>query len=274
MNNFLQELNKETLYKVRQIEISEKDVLRKYYAIALVYAGANSKLKDFIINYEFNDEQEEIYFFKQVKPKIVSQLIYHCQVYNIEMNRPLGGLDVQREYLNRELENLQDYIDRRPEFYSYYRLGSTQNDVSYFTRGKFEIGLQYLEPTISEREPKYSTNCDYKLAKILANERLEIMLKSQLDELEHPGEKAQLVWNTKKKYLIVLLYALDSYRAFGKIPLARVVKAIEKLMGVNLGNYTSIFSEMKENEDVTRFLDELKSALLQRINRPKNKRRK
>lgn len=141
------------------------------------------------MDYEFSSEEEEIYFFKQTKPQLVSQLIYHCQVYNIEMNRPHGGTDIQREYLNKELENLQDYIDRRPEFYSYYRLGSTHNDVCYFTRGKFRIGLQYLEPTLSEREPRYSTNCDYKLAKILANERLEILLKSQLDELEHPDEK-------------------------------------------------------------------------------------
>ena len=48
---------------------------------------------------------------------------------------------------------------------------------------------------MSEREPRCSTNCDYKLAKILANEQLEILLKSQQDELERPhDEKAQLPW--------------------------------------------------------------------------------
>lgn len=273
MNSFLQELNKETNAKVRHIEATEKDALKRAFAIALVLADANSRLKTFVMDFEFATEEEEIYFFKQIKPQLVSQLIYHCQVYNIEMNRPVGGHDMQRDYLNRELENLQDYIDRRQEFYSYYRLGSTHHDVTYFTRGKFEIGLQYLEPTLSEREPKYSTNCDYKLAKMLANERLEILLKSQLDELEHPEEKPQLAWNSTKKNLIVLLYAFDSFRAFGKTPLSRLVKICEDLMGISLGNYSSVFSEMKDRGDITKFLDELKSALLQRANKH-NKRRK
>lgn len=274
MDNYIEELNKETAAKVKKVEALEKDILKRSHAIALIYAEANLRLKSFIIEYEFTDEQQEIYFFKAIKPQLTSELIYHCQVYNIEMNRPLGGTEVQREYLHRELDNLQDYIERRPEFYSYYRLGKTDNDVYYFTRGKFQIGLQYLEPTMSEREPQYSTNCDYKLAKILANERLEIMLKSQLDELERPPEeKPKLIWNTKKRYLIVLLYALDSFRAFGKIPLTRVVEVIENLMNVNLGNYSSIFSEMKDREDLTHFLDELKEALLQRAKRH-NKRRK
>lgn len=263
------------MQKVRSIEYAEKDVLKRAYSIALVLSDANSKLKSFVINYEFKNEEEEIYFFKHQKPKLVSEYIYYCQVYNIELNRPKGGLDVQREYLNKELENLQDYIERRPEFYSYYRLDSTHYDVCYFTRDKFEIGRQYLEPTMSEREPKYSTGCDFKLAKMQANERLEILLKSQLDELNYPyEERPQLLWTTKKTFLIELIYALDSYRAFGKIPLKRVVSVCEKLFGVDLGNVTSIFSEMRERNDPTPFLDALKEALLRRMKRSEVRKNK
>lgn len=274
LNNFLQDLNKETAQRIRQIEV-EKDILKREYSTALMLADANSRLKSFIIDYEFTNEQEEIYFFKYAKPQLVSQLIYHCQVYNIEMNRPVGGMTIQRDYLNNELENLQDYIDRRPEFYSYYRLGSTCSDVNYFTRDKFVLGHQYLEPTLSEREPKYSTNCDYKLAKILANERLEILLKSQLDELERPPEdRAQLSWIAKKTFLIELLYALDSFRAFGRIPLKRVVAIIQKLMGIDLGNYSATFAEMRTRNEPTPFLDALKDALLQRMKRSNERRRR
>ncbi len=205
LNEILEELSREAAHKVRQIERAEKDVLKRAYLCAQAVNEANTRLKAFIIDYEFRDEQEEIWFFKEAKPALVSQIIYYCQMYNMEQSRPGGSHDVQREYLNREMESLQEYIDRRPEFYSYYRLCSTHNDAHYFTRGKFVLGLQYLEPTLSEREPKYSTNCDYKLAKIMANERLGILLKSQLDELERPyEEKGQLPWNTKKVFLIEL----------------------------------------------------------------------
>lgn len=274
LTDFFRELQKDTAAKIRQAEATEKDVLKRAYSCALIYAEANSTLKTFIMNYEFQNEEEEVWFFKHAKPALVAQLIYHCQVYNIEMNRPVGGVAAQRDYMNKELENLQDYIDRRPEFYSYYRLGSTLNDVCYFTRDKFVMGHQYLEPTMSEREPRYSTNCDYKLAKILANEQLEIMLKSQLDELERPAEdKAQLPWTTKKAFLIELLYALDSFRAFGRIPLKRVVAVVQKLMGIELGNYSATFAEMSTRNDPTPFLDTLRDALLERMKRSNERKR-
>lgn len=275
LTDFLHDLHTETERKLKQAKASEKDTLKRAYSCALILVEANSNLKNFIINYDFKNEEEEIWFFKQAKPAVVSQLIYFCQIYNIEMNRPVGGLAAQREYINKELANLQDYIDRRQEFYSYYRLGSTENDIHYFTRDKFVMGLQYLEPTLSEREPKYSTNCDYKMAKILANERLEILLKSQLDELERPHEdNGQLCWTTKKTYLIELLYALDSFRAFGRIPLKVVVSVIQKLFGIDLGNVSSAFAEMRTRNDPTPFLDALKDALLQRMKRSDERRRR
>ena len=46
------------------------------------------RLKEFIIDYRFHDESEEIFFFKKVKPHLFSQLIYHSKIYNIELNRP------------------------------------------------------------------------------------------------------------------------------------------------------------------------------------------
>ncbi|MCC8034362.1 MAG: RteC domain-containing protein [Rikenellaceae bacterium] len=270
LSRYLLILKKETEHKIRMINSAEKDPLKRAYSIALALAESNAQLKARIMDYEFNNEDEEIYFFKFVKPYLVSRLIYYCQLYNIEMNRPVGPAQVQREYLYRELRNLQDYIERRPEFYSYYRLGSTQYDVYYFTRDRFEIGRQYLEATMSEREPRYSTNCDYKLAKIQANERLEIMIKMQLDELDHPHEEiVQLPWETKKVFLIELLYALDSFRAFGKMPLKKVVHVFQKLCVVDLGNVSSAFAEMKERNDPTPFLDSLKEVLLHRMKRDK-----
>lgn len=273
LNDFLQDLNRDTTQQIRHTEAEEKDVLKRAYACATILTEANAKLKTFITGYDFKNEQEEIHFFKYTKPALISQLIYHCQVYNIEFKHPVGDVEVRREYLHHELDKIQNYIECRPEFYSYYRLGITENDAYYFTRSQLEMGREYLEPLVSEREPRYSTNCDYELARIMANERLEILLKSQLDELEHPHqEKAQLSWTTKKTFLIELLYALDSFRAFGRVPLKVVVKIFERLLGIDLGNVSSAFSEMRTRNDPTPFLDSLKEVLLHRMKRSSDKK--
>lgn len=79
---------------------------------------------------------------------------------------------------------------------------------------------------------------------------------------------------TKKAFLIELLYALDSFRAFGRIPLKRIVAAVSKLMGIDLGNYSSEFARMRERNDPTPFLDMLKEALLRRMKRYDDKKKK
>jgi len=268
LNEFLQELEKQTAQAVKHIEASEKDTLKRAYSCALALSDANTKLKTFIAGYEFADEREEIDFFKQQKPALISQLVYYCEVYNIEASRPVGGVEIQHDYLSRELERLQDYIDRCPEFYRYYRLGLTDSDAYYFTRGAFEIGRQYLEASAGERDPRYSSNRDYKLAKIQAIERLEILLKSELDELERPPQEApQLAWAAKKAFLIELIYAADSFRLFGKTPLVRLVEKAQRDFGIDLGNVSSIFAEMKTRNDPTPCLDGMKEALLRRMKR-------
>lgn len=275
LTDFLHELQKDAEQNIKRIETIEKDILKRAYLCAFVFAEANSRLKTYIIGYEFESEKEEIHFFKYSKPKLVSRLVYYCQVYNIELNRPKGGTEVQREYINGELKNLQDYVGRRPEFYSYYRLEASHNDVFYFTRGRMEIGRQYLEPTFSEREPMYSTNCDYKMAKIIANEQLEILLRSQLDELERPKEeKAKLHWVAKKTFLIELLYGLDSLKVFGRMPLKRLVTIAQWLCGINLGNYSSEFAKMCDRDNPTPFIDEMKEAVLRRMKREKGEKKK
>ena len=81
MNNFFENLLKDTTHKVHHLEQTEKDVLKRAFSTTLILVDANLRLKNFIINYEFKNIEEEIYFFKQAKPLLISQLIYYCQLY-------------------------------------------------------------------------------------------------------------------------------------------------------------------------------------------------
>lgn len=48
------------------------------------------------------------------------------------MNRPVSGPDSVKAYLNRELDNIQDYNHKRLDFYRYYRSGASYLDNVYF----------------------------------------------------------------------------------------------------------------------------------------------
>ena len=61
-------------------------------------AELHKKLKD----YEFENVQDEINFFKKIKPFIISKLIFEKEVLRIETNKPLGKAPM-RKYFEDEL---------------------------------------------------------------------------------------------------------------------------------------------------------------------------
>ena len=48
----------------------------------------NNKLKTELYNYQFQDQQEEINFFKSIKPFVISKLILYNNLYRIKIENP------------------------------------------------------------------------------------------------------------------------------------------------------------------------------------------
>lgn len=210
MINFVEKLQKEIRQKIQQIENEDKNVLKKSLDASHVLGNAFDQLKEFIIMYQFQDEDEdeEILFLKEVKPKIFCHLIYYRKVYNTEMHRPIASVEAQKEYLKKKLDIIQDFNDKILDFYRYYRSGATYLDGAYFVRGKPDTE-QYLETFYYERDPQFSTNAD---TKIMANDMLQAYLLSELELLDSyklkPSTtsfpKVKLTWTGSKTELIEL----------------------------------------------------------------------
>lgn len=280
MKDFVRRLKKEVEADIRRIEAMDANSLKKSLEAFHVLGAAFNQLKTFILAYHFHDDAEEIYFFKHVKPMLCSHLIYYRKIYNIEMNRPVGSIEAQRIYLHHELDRIHEFQHKRQDFYRYLRSGASNLDEIYFMRNKTDMEL-YLESFYYERDPQFSTNCDFKVARIMANDMLQGFILSELDAVDSGQIKGgvdlhqvNLSWELKKTYLIELLYALDTTGAFGKVALTRLIAFSERLLRIELGNVSRAFSEMKLRNDPTPFLDEMKNKLLLRMNRSSNPKKK
>ena len=64
------------------------------------------ELRKYTVNYQFRDEAEEIYFFKELKPEVLSKYMYYNKIYVIESKFPTGSDVAQKEYLYNELNSL------------------------------------------------------------------------------------------------------------------------------------------------------------------------
>lgn len=206
MITFIEHLKCELDKKLQPILSADLNIMRKSHDASLVYADAFKQLKNFIAGYTFRDDAEEIHFFKEIKPRLYFGLIY----YNIEMNRP-EGVESQRAYLIDEIKVINRYNSKRSDFVRYYRSGLTHLDSIYYLRGHADVAL-YLDSFYYERDPMFSTNCDFTVARLLANESLTEYLNKELDVLENHWlsqslPRVRITWSAQKMDLYELIFA-------------------------------------------------------------------
>ncbi len=276
-NKIITEVN----HILRNITLGENDIFTKATQAVEILEKTFSNLKIYISAYEFKNEAEEIKFFKDIKPLLFSKLIYYRKIYNIEIMRPNGSLDTQKNYLNSELDRIKVFFDRNQDIYKYYRTGCSHFDRYYFLRGKPDIQLN-LDSFYFERDPIFSTNFDFKIAKILANEMLSIYLNEELRKLENQIFNStndnqfsnfpliKISWTAKKAELVEQIYAWDSAGCFnyGNTNIKELAEYIEIVFNIDLGDYYHTFLEMRERKgNRTLFLDKLIRCIEERMDR-------
>ncbi len=275
MLRFISTLNKNLNTQLQAIDLEQTDLIKKAQQSTLAFTGALAALKAFIIEYTFADEAEEINFFKETKPELVGQLLYHIKIFNIESRRPLGSRQIQENYLRHELEKLTYFFNSHLEFYQYYRMKSTYLDDRYFTRGKQDINL-CDDNLMFYIDPGFSTSHDYLVAQIITNDRLQVYLNTELENLaikaanptwEQLGNGTCLRWTESKTSLVELIYALASSGALnnGNCEIRELTALFEQAFNTRLPDIYRTYLEIKIRSNPTKFIDTLKNSILRKI---------
>lgn len=262
------------------ISAETEDILKRAELSVGVCNEALTQLKQFTLKHRFKRQTEEIRFFKQTKPGFYSKLIYHVNVYNIEMHKPTGSDEAKRKYLVRELNALETFFNKNLDFIKYYRTKNSYLDHKYFLRGKHDLSLT-LDSFFFETDPKFSTSHDYKVSQIQANELLEIFLMAELSLLDAKQDssllklpKVKLTWTSSKASLVELIYALQSTGTFNNstASVKEIANYFESIFNIDLSHFYTTFQEIKERKnDQTIFLSSLQIALQKRIQEKEDK---
>ena len=70
--------------QLKFIDLEQDDPIKCAQLSIDVCLKASAKLKSIILKHKFKNQNEEIKFFKETKPKFLAPLIYHLKVYKIE----------------------------------------------------------------------------------------------------------------------------------------------------------------------------------------------
>ena len=251
------------------------DPIQRSESAINIIINSIEKLKIIFEKEKVKSQEIEIDFFKNIKPRFTSKLIYYNAVFKIETKKPHGGERILKKYLNNELDKLKRYFDNNLDFYKYYRTGSNYLDHKYFTRGKFDVKLA-LDSFYFEVDHTFSTSHDFKVAKIMAHDLIQVYLEDKLLMMENrePKEKSQVnpkvkqTWTGSKVALIEILYALHTEGVFnnGTSDLKDVAEYFENVFNIDLGQYHRAFLEIRmRKSDQTKFLNSLKEKLVKRM---------
>lgn len=281
MKNKIKSISEVLANQVQSINFEKIDILKDVPRLLNILESGLLNLKELICAYQFPSKEEEIYFFKETKPRIFSSLIYLHKLYSIELNSPLTYSIGVKTYLDKEIEYINSFSLENMEFIKYYRSGQTFLDEYYFLRKvqKMEVAYQSF---YFERDIKFSTHFDFIIANILANESLLAYLNYRLLNPNEPkcsyhsGKTLESSenWTDKKAALVELIYAIHAAESVnqGNIELKTLAGLFEKVFNVDLSDIYHIFIEIKNRKiDRTIYLNRLIKVLNRRMDETDSK---
>lgn len=239
------------------------------------------ELREFIHKYKFQDSEEEINFFKYVKPLILSKLIYYNDIYTLELRKPNGNKEVVKEHYKKKQVAIVDFCNSNLDFYQYYRSKATHLDKYYFLRGYENYKLCH-NCGLLDKDPLFSTCCDHRVAKMLANDMLEIYLQQRLQDVERievvETSRASLPdnpfrWTGTKIAAIELGYAIYASGVLnnGNADIKKIMTYLEASFKIDLGDYYRTYLTIRERKrDRTAFLNSLIEKLLRKMDENDN----
>ena len=273
MRYSLQNIILEIHIKEDKILSQNKRLIDEAYEMTLYLQDLLFTVKKYVIEEGFKNDEEEIYFFHTIKPKILGKLIYYNKIYRIETGCPVNNGKMYHTYFTSRLQELKkEYAEHicNSDFYRYYRSGRSDKDEVYFRLGNINYH-DGLNSFVFEIDSQFSTFYDYKVARIIANELLYNYLLTKINPDENPDVILQnsestkdVFWTDSKNALIELVYALYASGAIshGKIGIRKISLMFQILFRVPLGDLHHAFHRMKTRTGSrTAFLDHLKLSL-------------
>lgn len=269
----IEKIVKELDYNLDFLEKETEGVLEKAEESIRITKRALEQIRILFLRKKLIPKNEEIGFFKSIKPYVFSKLIYYVKLFSIESKRPRSSNKSQVKYFNNHIDKLQNYFNDNLEFYHYFRRGAIFLDEEYFMRGKADIRL-FPDSLSFFTDDKFSTSHDTTVATIMAYDMLIIYLKREIDKLENNNSmetnynafkhQSKLFWTGNKTDLIELIYALHSSGAVnsGTADIKEMASACEQMFNIDLGDYYRTFLEIRSRKiNQTKFIDKLKQSL-------------
>jgi hypothetical protein len=236
-------------------------------------AGVINDIKAEVIENGFAVEEEEIYFFKHIKPAFYALQLFELSLHDLVIRKPMGTMEMITAFFEDELLYISRFFKTNAFHYYYYKTGATELDERYFIReaqpGRIPI-FDIIDPL-----PGFSTALDYSFAKFIAYERIQLYLIDQLATLRTDNKEAAkqtnraLKWTGETINLVELAYGiwLTGQINNGNATITEIVLWLEVNLQTKVGRAYRRWVSISKRKRVgpVKFLDQMREAVLKRL---------
>lgn len=211
----------------------------------------------------FDLPEEEVEFFKKIRPGFEAELIYFGEVYYILSTIPERRSEAIR-YLEKQYVPIRLYQQRYQLLYEYWRLGKSDFDQQLFSRSEKNIPILLSSPLpLGDRN---ATPAGKVFAKFRAYDELHGFLEKEISRLKNKEDKGSsaIQWTATKAALVELAYALKASGAInnGNATIRDIATHLERAFQQDLSQFYRTFQEIRIRKNSrTTFLDRLKEKL-------------
>jgi hypothetical protein len=279
MRRFWEDLQAKLEKNLLDLEIKENDQIQFCKLAITIIRNCLEDLRNLVLDNGFASDEEEIFFFKNVKRAIVQQLIYYSELLMIESRRPPGNKEFNMRYYNQEVDRMNRFCIENMGYWQYHITGASSLDRVYFTRDGADRDA-FFDASVVNIDKHFSTSYDFLFAKLSAYDKLSNYYNVYMRELECGAptrqlKKDKLVWTGSKAAIIELIYGLHSCGVInnGNVEVKQIAAFFEEHLNVQIGNWYRAFQDMRERKvNRTIFIDQLRKKLVERMDETDQKR--
>jgi hypothetical protein len=259
------------LSSIEEVSISEQSSYQKAvrkYQICKLYCFHLKPIEKMYLPPQPDDEMA---FYKEIKPKMLAELFFWQSRSKWELQlSTLKGKKLKR-WVQQRINRMDSYFAHNRKLYSYYLLDRCDKDRKYFSRKEVGSSKSYYHPDLdNESYNPYSIH----FARFKANERLMAYLAPLVKKtgptspIEFEQSKSQLAWTGTKAQFIEWVYALQSSGSIqhGNVEVKTLFDALGKTFGIDVTHYYGYFQRMRiRKKDRTPYLNLMTEFLIRRM---------
>lgn len=221
------------------------------FALPLIQFRLNifNELSDSILkienDYAFNGPDDEILYYKLIKPKFYKYGVFYNTIFKIVSRYPVGLKKGSKKYYFDCLKDVKDTFDRQVDMFEYYRAGYDNNDHVIFRKNFEERNI---------------------FAVLQGTQMIEDFLHNATDPRtfeEKLKDYPKFKWTGTKIQAVILVNVMVKGNLInnGNVTIADLMEYFQVTFNIDLKDYYKKYQDNINSDDPFKFLDFMKTII-------------